>query len=101
MLKTLPLKTILRLTELINAILKRQYFSKAWKTAIIVPIPKPGKKPQKADSYRPIKGDFLKQSNKSTVEAKNVDPLLSIYPSDEDLMSTASETDASSSLKKS
>ncbi|GBN66006.1 RNA-directed DNA polymerase from mobile element jockey [Araneus ventricosus] len=54
MLKRLPLKTILRLTELINAILKRQYFPKAWKTAIIVPIPKPGKNPQKADSYRPI-----------------------------------------------
>ncbi|GBN93802.1 hypothetical protein AVEN_219924-1 [Araneus ventricosus] len=48
------------------------------------------------------KGDFLKQSNKSTVETKNVDPLLSIYPSDDDLMSTASETDASlSSPKKS
>ncbi|GBM09866.1 hypothetical protein AVEN_258150-1 [Araneus ventricosus] len=46
------------------------------------------------------KGDFLKQSNKSTVETKNVDPLLSIYPSDDDLMSTASETDASSSSPK-
>ncbi|GBL86083.1 hypothetical protein AVEN_209541-1, partial [Araneus ventricosus] len=33
---------------------ERQYFPKAWKTAIIVPIPKPGKNPQKADSYRPI-----------------------------------------------
>ncbi|GBN88931.1 RNA-directed DNA polymerase from mobile element jockey [Araneus ventricosus] len=46
------------------------------------------------------KGDFLKQSNTSTVETKNVDPLLSIYPSDEDLVSTASETDASSSSPK-
>ncbi|GBM07305.1 RNA-directed DNA polymerase from mobile element jockey [Araneus ventricosus] len=54
MLKRLPLKTILRLTDLIDAILKRQYFPKAWKTAIIVPTPKPGKNPQKADSYRPI-----------------------------------------------
>ncbi|GBN73118.1 hypothetical protein AVEN_50952-1 [Araneus ventricosus] len=46
------------------------------------------------------KGDFLKQSSKTTVEAQNVDPLLEIHPSDDDLMSTASETDVSSSSPK-
>ncbi|GBN79544.1 hypothetical protein AVEN_235908-1, partial [Araneus ventricosus] len=46
------------------------------------------------------KGDFLKQSSKTIVEAQNVDLLLEIHPSDDDLMSTASETDASSSSPK-
>ncbi|GBM68861.1 hypothetical protein AVEN_261834-1 [Araneus ventricosus] len=45
-------------------------------------------------------GDFLKQLSKTIVEAQNVDQVLEIHPSDEDLMSTASETDVSSSSSK-
>nr|GBN24302.1 putative RNA-directed DNA polymerase from transposon X-element [Araneus ventricosus]GBN24314.1 putative RNA-directed DNA polymerase from transposon X-element [Araneus ventricosus] len=54
MLQRLPIKSILRLVEIINAILKFHHFPNAWKTAIIVPIIKPGKNAQDPVSYRPI-----------------------------------------------
>ncbi|GBM16888.1 putative RNA-directed DNA polymerase from transposon X-element, partial [Araneus ventricosus] len=54
MLKRLPLKSIFRLVEIINAILKFHHFPNAWKTAIVVPIIKPGKNAQDPVSYRPI-----------------------------------------------
>ncbi|GBL53740.1 RNA-directed DNA polymerase from mobile element jockey [Araneus ventricosus] len=54
MLQRLPIKSILRLVEIINAILKFHHFPNAWKTAIVVPIIKPGKNAQDPVSYRPI-----------------------------------------------
>ncbi|GBN19032.1 putative RNA-directed DNA polymerase from transposon X-element [Araneus ventricosus] len=54
MLKRLPIKYIFRLVEIINAILKFHHFPNAWKTAIVVPIIKPGKNAQDPVSYRPI-----------------------------------------------
>ncbi|GBO32311.1 putative RNA-directed DNA polymerase from transposon X-element [Araneus ventricosus] len=54
MLQNLPIKMICRITKLINAILKLQYFPKPWRSAIIVPIHKPGKDPHNPTIYRPI-----------------------------------------------
>lgn len=54
MLKRLPLKYIIKITFLINAIIKHHHFPTQWKTAIIAPILKPDKPPSKANSYRPI-----------------------------------------------
>ncbi|GBO35418.1 putative RNA-directed DNA polymerase from transposon X-element [Araneus ventricosus] len=54
MIKRMPIKSIFRLTEFINSILKFQYFSNHWKTAIVAPILKPGKNPREPNSYRPI-----------------------------------------------
>ncbi|GBN64749.1 hypothetical protein AVEN_57263-1 [Araneus ventricosus] len=44
MLKRLPLKITFRITDLINAVLRRHYIPKAWKTAIAFPILKHGGK---------------------------------------------------------
>ncbi|GFT27603.1 hypothetical protein TNCV_3569841 [Trichonephila clavipes] len=33
---------------------KLRYFPNAWKTAVVIPILKPGKNPKLADSHRPI-----------------------------------------------
>lgn len=41
-------------TYLFNAILRTCYFPHQWKTANIILIPKPGKDPSNASSYRPI-----------------------------------------------
>ncbi|GBL96880.1 RNA-directed DNA polymerase from mobile element jockey, partial [Araneus ventricosus] len=54
MLKHLPQRTIVRITYLINCIIKLSHFPKSWKTAVVVPIYKPGKNAQSPDSYRPI-----------------------------------------------
>ncbi|GBM61865.1 putative RNA-directed DNA polymerase from transposon X-element [Araneus ventricosus] len=54
MIKRMPIKSIFRLTEIINSILKFQYFPNHWKTAIVAPILKPGKSPREPNSYRPI-----------------------------------------------
>ncbi|GBO07784.1 hypothetical protein AVEN_269155-1 [Araneus ventricosus] len=40
------------------------------------------------------KEDFFRNPEKETSDLKNVDPLLNIHPSDEDLMSSVSETDS-------
>jgi len=53
-LKNLPAKTIIQLTHIYNATLRLSYFPLTWKSAIIIPILKPSKPPDKADSYRPI-----------------------------------------------
>ncbi|GBO14617.1 putative RNA-directed DNA polymerase from transposon BS [Araneus ventricosus] len=50
----MPIKSVIRLTEIINAILKFQYFPNQWKTAIVAPILKPGKNPRDPSSYRSI-----------------------------------------------
>ncbi|GBM97576.1 RNA-directed DNA polymerase from mobile element jockey [Araneus ventricosus] len=54
MLKNLPLKIILKLTNIYNYLFKFNYFPNCWKTARILPILKPGKDPTHAVSYRPI-----------------------------------------------
>ncbi|GBN61037.1 RNA-directed DNA polymerase from mobile element jockey [Araneus ventricosus] len=54
MLKNLPLKIILKLTEIFNHMLKLRHFPNCWKTARVLPILKPGKDPTHPVSYRPI-----------------------------------------------
>ncbi|GBM69812.1 putative RNA-directed DNA polymerase from transposon BS, partial [Araneus ventricosus] len=54
MLKHLPKRTIVRITYLINCVIKLSHFPKSWKTAVVVPIYKAGKNAQSPDSYRPI-----------------------------------------------
>ncbi|GBL73933.1 putative RNA-directed DNA polymerase from transposon BS [Araneus ventricosus] len=54
MIKNLPIRVILRITFLINCILKFCYFHKSWKTAVVVPIYKQGKNAQIPDSYLTI-----------------------------------------------
>lgn len=54
MIRYLPCEAVLYFTYVINSCIKLQYFPKAWKTAKIVPIWKPGKPNNIAESYRPI-----------------------------------------------
>ncbi|GFU18063.1 probable RNA-directed DNA polymerase from transposon X-element [Trichonephila clavipes] len=54
MIKNLPLITIFKITNIINNMFNLRYFPNAWKTAVIIPILKPGKDPTRADSHRPI-----------------------------------------------
>ena len=54
MLQQLPRKGIVFLTYIYNAILRLGYFPKAWKTAKVIVMPKPGKPLEGAASYRPI-----------------------------------------------
>ncbi|GFW16687.1 probable RNA-directed DNA polymerase from transposon X-element [Trichonephila clavipes] len=54
MLKHLPLITIFKITNIINNMLNLRYFPSAWKTAVVVPILKPGKDPTLAESHRHI-----------------------------------------------
>ncbi|GBM91126.1 putative RNA-directed DNA polymerase from transposon X-element [Araneus ventricosus] len=54
MLKNLPCTMIFEFTEIINNIFKFNYFPKAWKTAVVVPILKPGKDPTQPENFRPI-----------------------------------------------
>lgn len=53
-LKHLPKKTIVQLMYIFNACLKNCYFPDAWKHAIILPFPKPGKNKFDPANYRPI-----------------------------------------------
>lgn len=50
----LPRKALVKLTTLINAALRLKYVPDLWKVAEVIMIPKPGKPPQDASSYRPI-----------------------------------------------
>lgn len=54
MLKNLPQIAIRYLTKIFNSCLSLQYFPDTWKTAKVVPIPKPGKMHNRTDGYRPI-----------------------------------------------
>ncbi|GFX58417.1 RNA-directed DNA polymerase from mobile element jockey [Trichonephila clavipes] len=54
MIKNLPLITVFKITNIINNMFKLRNFPNAWKTAVIIPILKPGKNPKLAESYRPI-----------------------------------------------
>ncbi|KAF8784155.1 hypothetical protein HNY73_011616 [Argiope bruennichi] len=47
------------------------------------------------------KDDFLKKTRKATKHSPNIDPPLNIHPSDDDILSTASETDILPSSPKS
>lgn len=53
-LKNLPLKAVVALTNIINKITILQQFPKKWKKATIIPILKPAKNPHNPNSYRPI-----------------------------------------------
>jgi hypothetical protein len=54
MLKEMSRKGLVLLTYIFNAILKQKYWPIQLKTAEIIIIPKPGKNPNNASSYRPI-----------------------------------------------
>lgn len=53
-LKKLPRAGISLLTRIFNACMKFGHFPTSWKTSKIIAIPKPGKKADSPDSYRPI-----------------------------------------------
>ena len=52
-LKNLPRKAIIKLTNLVNAF-RLKFVPIAWKCAEVIMILKPGKPPQDRTSYRPI-----------------------------------------------
>ncbi|GFX34055.1 probable RNA-directed DNA polymerase from transposon X-element [Trichonephila clavipes] len=54
MIKNLPLLTVFKITNIVNNMFKLRYFPNAWKTAVVIPILKPGKNPKLAESHRPI-----------------------------------------------
>ncbi|GFW10230.1 probable RNA-directed DNA polymerase from transposon X-element [Trichonephila clavipes] len=54
MFKNLPLLTVFKITNIIKNMFKLRYFPNAWKTAVIIPILKPGKNSKLAESHRPI-----------------------------------------------
>uniref|UniRef100_A0A2A4IUM2 Reverse transcriptase domain-containing protein n=1 Tax=Heliothis virescens TaxID=7102 RepID=A0A2A4IUM2_HELVI len=54
LLKQLPKKGIMLVVILFNACLRLQYYPSQWKIAQVVMVPKAGKPPHEADSYRPI-----------------------------------------------
>lgn len=53
-LKHLPRKGIVKLTNLINASFRLKYVPSVWKVAKVIMITKPGKPPNEVTSYRPI-----------------------------------------------
>ena len=53
-LKELPRKALVKLTNLINAAIRIKVVPTLWKIAEIIMIPKPGKPPHLTSSYRPI-----------------------------------------------
>lgn len=53
-LKQLPEKAIVKITNLINAAFRLKYVPKLWKVAEVIMIPKAGKPPNEVSSYRPI-----------------------------------------------
>ncbi|GJQ66389.1 hypothetical protein Trydic_g4413 [Trypoxylus dichotomus] len=52
-LKNLHKKMIVQLTYVV-AIIKLQHYPQQWKTATVIPVPKPNKDPSQSSSYRPI-----------------------------------------------
>ena len=53
-LQQLPRKAIVKITNLINAVFRLKYVPRLWKVAEVIMIPKSGKPPREAASYRPI-----------------------------------------------
>ncbi|KAI8122407.1 RNA-directed DNA polymerase from mobile element jockey [Lucilia cuprina] len=54
MIRMAPTELKSRLCRLYNEILAKGVFPQDWKTAILAPIPKPGKDPGRLEGYRPI-----------------------------------------------
>ncbi len=54
MLKELPRKGLVFLTYIFNAVLRLRYIPKLWKKAEVILVFKPGKSPDRPESYRPI-----------------------------------------------
>jgi len=54
LLKKLPHKAIVKLTNIINASFRLKYVPSAWKVSEVIMIMKPGKSPNEIASYRPI-----------------------------------------------
>lgn len=54
LLKQLPKRAIIYLTQIIRACIKQSYFPDRFKHAKVIPIPKPGKDHSVSSSYRPI-----------------------------------------------
>jgi hypothetical protein len=53
-LQRLPKKAIIKITQIINVTFRMRYICRIWKIAEVLMILKPGKLPNKVDSYRPI-----------------------------------------------
>lgn len=53
-LKELPRKACVKISQIINAAFKIQYVPQLWKVAEVIMIIKPGQKPEDPKSYRPI-----------------------------------------------
>jgi hypothetical protein len=53
-LKHLPMRAVLLLVQIFNAVLRNHHFPPAWKHARVISILKPGKDPAQPSSYRPI-----------------------------------------------
>lgn len=54
LLKNLPLEGKEILLRIYNIIWNKNVFPELWRSAIVIPIPKPGKDPTKTENYRPI-----------------------------------------------
>lgn len=54
LLKQLPKKAVVYLTQIFRACMKQSYFPARFKHAKVIPIPKPGKDHSDASNYRPI-----------------------------------------------
>ncbi len=54
LLKNLPLEGKETLLRIYNIIWNKNVFPKLWRSAIVIPIPKPGKDPTKTENYRPM-----------------------------------------------
>ncbi|KAL4142032.1 hypothetical protein QTP88_004564 [Uroleucon formosanum] len=52
--KNFPPKTIIQFIHIYNATLRLSHFPSTWKSAVFIPILKPSKPPDKAESYKPI-----------------------------------------------
>jgi hypothetical protein len=53
-LKQLPRKAVVKITNLINAAFRQKYVPRLWKMAEVIMIPKPENSPHGSASYRPI-----------------------------------------------
>jgi hypothetical protein len=82
-LQQLPRKAILKITNLINAAFRLKYVPRLWNVAEVIMIPKPGKPPHEAASYRPISllpvmsklfEKLLIKGLKPIIERKNIIP---------------------------
>jgi len=53
-LQMLPEMAVKYITQLCNAVLRRDFFPSQWKVVEIIMIQKPGKPAELAESYRPV-----------------------------------------------